>query len=357
MLARGRIARLGAGTLASLALLVSSFGSASAAVHKQATANLGTIVLYTADGLESYYQTVIPVFEKEYGAKVEMVTNGSGAVVNRLILEKDHPQADVIVTLPPFVQQAESDGVLAPFITSANSEIPAISKDPNHEWESFIDNYFEFVYNPTLLKSPPTTLNDLLSPSYKGRIAYSNPTTAGDGMAFIILLDTLWGQNKAFAYLRKLQPNIKFNTTGTGVLDTYVSRGEIVLANGDLQMNVDDKMQGKMTLQPLFLSPAPGQKPVTFEDPYVIGLVHGAPNAAGGKALINFLLGKYAQLQTYSVFGVPARDDVKSNGAAAQLITKALKGVDVLNVNWNTVIADQSKWETLWTNTVAKGNG
>src|SRR5262249_40444162 len=66
--------------------------------------SLGNVTLYTADGLEAYYKQVIPMFEHQYNAKVNIVTDGSGAVVNRLLIEKDNPQADVVVTLPPFVQ-------------------------------------------------------------------------------------------------------------------------------------------------------------------------------------------------------------------------------------------------------------
>jgi ABC-type molybdate transport system substrate-binding protein len=49
--------------------------------------SVGNVTLYTADGLEAYYKQVIPMFEHEYNAKVNMVTDGSGAVVNRLTIE------------------------------------------------------------------------------------------------------------------------------------------------------------------------------------------------------------------------------------------------------------------------------
>src|SRR5262249_7034590 len=66
----------------------------------------GAVVLYTADGLENLYKDVLPAFEKQEGVKVNIVTAGSGEVVNRATVEKDAPKADVLVTLPPFIQQA-----------------------------------------------------------------------------------------------------------------------------------------------------------------------------------------------------------------------------------------------------------
>jgi 2-aminoethylphosphonate transport system substrate-binding protein len=63
----------------------------------------GSVVLYTADGLEDFYKDVLPAFERKEGVRVALVTAGSGEVVNRATVERDNPKADVIVTLPPFV--------------------------------------------------------------------------------------------------------------------------------------------------------------------------------------------------------------------------------------------------------------
>ncbi|MBC8845437.1 extracellular solute-binding protein, partial [Escherichia coli] len=54
------------------------------------------VVLYTADGLENLYRDVLPAFEKKEGVKVNIVTAGSGEVVNRANIEKNSPKADVI---------------------------------------------------------------------------------------------------------------------------------------------------------------------------------------------------------------------------------------------------------------------
>ena len=76
------------------------------------------VVLYTADGLENLYKDVLPAFEKKEGVKVNIVTAGSGEVVNRAQVEKDSPKADVLVTLPPFIQQASQSGLLQPYQAS-----------------------------------------------------------------------------------------------------------------------------------------------------------------------------------------------------------------------------------------------
>jgi 2-aminoethylphosphonate transport system substrate-binding protein len=70
---------------------------------------------------------VLPAFEKE-GVKVNIVTAGSGEVVNRANIEKNSPKADVIVTLPPFIQQAGQMGLLQPYQSVNYKNVPAIAK-------------------------------------------------------------------------------------------------------------------------------------------------------------------------------------------------------------------------------------
>ena len=259
-----------AGALFAVSLLYSSMAHAASPV-----------VLYTADGLEDFYKGVLADFEKKTGSRVNVVTSGSGAVVNRLQTEKDSPKADVLVTLPPFVQTAMADGLLAPYKSSADSAIPAADKDPGGHWATFINNYASFIYNPKVAKAPET-FDDLLKPEYHEAISYSNPITAGDGMAVVILLEKVWGEDKAFAFLAKLEKGVKFHTKGTGYLDTLAGRGEIKVANGDFQMDMDDKIHGGLAIEPIFLRPAAGEKPVTFSLPYAIALVKGGPNTEGG---------------------------------------------------------------------------
>lgn len=331
--------------------------NSSQAEASTASSSLGTITLYTSDGLEDYYKSVLPAFEKKYGAKVNLVADGSGAVVNRLKLEKNSPKADVAVTMPPFVQQAEKDGLLTKFTSTADSAIPASHKDANGEWYYFINNYINWAYNPQLTPNPPQTFNDLLSNKYKNQIAYSNPLSAGDGMAVLITLESAWGHQKTMTFLKKLEQNVKFHTSGTGYLDVLLNRGEIELANGDLQMDMADKTKGNMSLSPLFLKTNSNAQRITFEDPYVIGLVHGAPNSKGGKALINYLLSKQAQAKTYSIFGMPARSDIGASSANAKQIQKLVQGVKIEKVDWNKVLQDEKQWQSDWQSEVLNAYG
>ena len=329
------------------AIAVGAAGALMAAVAAASADAAGQVVLYTADGLEDFYKVVLVDFEKQTGNKVSTVTDGSGALVNRMQTEKDSPKADVVVTLPPFVQTAAKENLLVPYKSSADASIPAGRKDADGYWVTFIDNYASFIFNPKLAKAPET-FDDLLSPEFKDQISYSNPMTAGDGMAVIILLEKLWGEDKAFAFLAKLEQSAKFHTKGTGYLDVLVGRGEIKAANGDFQMDMDDKVHGGLAIEPVFLRPAAGEKRVTFSLPYAMGLVKGGPNPEGGKALIDYLMSKDVQAKVSDVFGIPGRSDVELTGPNAKVIADAVKDVQVVQVDWAHVLDKQAAWKNRW---------
>ena len=74
------------------------------------------VTIYSADGLHdgtpNWYQTEFDAFTKATGIKVQYVEAGSGGVVERVEKEKSNTQADVLVTLPPFIMKAAADGPL-----------------------------------------------------------------------------------------------------------------------------------------------------------------------------------------------------------------------------------------------------
>lgn len=317
----------------------------------------GAVVLYTADGLENLYRDVLPAFEKKEGVKVNIVTAGSGEVVNRANVEKDSPKGDVLVTLPPFIQQAQQSGLLQPYQSVNYKNVPTIAKAADGSWATFVNNYFSFAINPEVVKNQPKTFADLLHPDYSGKVAYSNPATAGDGMAVIILTTSLMGEDKAFDYLKKLEQSAKFHTKGTGYLDVLLSRNEISVANGDLQMDLDDAANGGLSLKPIFLAADASGHPTTFQLPYAIGLIKGGPNQAEGKKLIDYLMSTDVQSKVPDIFGIPGRTDVALTGKNGAAVKQAIEGVKLVPVDWNQVMAKKADWTTRWKNEVVGATG
>jgi 2-aminoethylphosphonate transport system substrate-binding protein len=294
-----------------------------------------TVTVYTADGLADWYKTRFAAFTQKTGIKVQTVEAGSGEVVSRLQKEKSNPQADVVVTLPPFIQKASKDGLLQKYDVPGADQVKGVKGD---DYVAVVDNYLCFIANQQA--GTPKTFDDLLDPKFKGKLQYSTPGQAGDGTAVLLLLQHLLGKQGALDYLKKLEANNVGPSASTGKLQPKVSKGELLVANGDVQMNAASIANDKSAFSIFFPAGADGKR-TTLALPYVMGLGAGAPNADGGKQLMDYLLSTDAQ-QTVSkdAFGIPARDDVKPTDANFQTVEKVTDGVEVWQPDWSTVLGD-----------------
>jgi 2-aminoethylphosphonate transport system substrate-binding protein len=155
------------------------------------------------------------------------------------------------------------------------------------------------------------------------------------------------GKDAGFKYLKELQANNRGPSASTGKLTALVNKGELLVANGDLQMNIA-QMQTNPNIQ-IFFPAGPDGKRSTLALPYDAGLVAGAPHAANGRKLIDWLLSKSAQEEVTSVAqGLPVRSDVKPSDQSYKDLTAKLAGVTVWTPDWTTVVkefdADVARW-------------
>jgi 2-aminoethylphosphonate transport system substrate-binding protein len=318
------------------------------ALAAPAFAASGVVTVYAADGLQdgkgSWFETEFDAFTKATGIKVQYVEAGSGGVVERVAKEKTNPQADVLVTLPPFIQRAKAEGLLQPFRPTAAAEIDG----GDDSYQPLVNNFQNFIYDAAALKEPPKTFDDLLGPKFKGKIQYSTPGQAGDGTAVMLQVIHAFGsKDAAFDYLKKLQENNLGPSSSTGKLTALVNKGELYVANGDLQMNMS-----QMTDNPnirVFWPAGPNGERSAMPLPYYVGLVAGAPDAENGRKLIEFLLSKEAQATVSSVaLGVPVRKDVTPADANFARLHDAMQGVTIWTPDWAQVLKelpdDVARW-------------
>lgn len=321
-----------------------------------ATARAGGVVtVYSADGLKdgkpNWFGTMFKDFTKQTGITVRYVEGGSGVVVNRVLAERANPQADVLVTLPPFMQVAASKSVLAPFRPAAIGTIPAATRSAHDLWYPLVNNYSCWIYNTKELSAPPASYAALLGPKFRNRLQYSTPGQAGDGTAVMLeAIHLFGGADQGFAYLGKLQKNNLGPSSSTGRLAGLADKGEVLVANGDVQMNY-----AQMRQYPhigIFFPKGPDGKRVAMALPYDIALVKNAPHEADAKKLIDFLLSKEAQGKVYSLArGFPVRNDIPATGKTAAALAKIMSGVEIWTPDWNAVLpnlkADIARWHSV----------
>ena len=302
------------------------------------------VTIYAADGLKdgnpSWFGDQFDAFTKATGIKVQYIEAGSGGVVDRVAKEKSNTQADVLVTLPPFMQRAAAEGVLQPYTPKEADKLAARDKDPKGLYVVMMNNYPNFIYNASVLKSAPKTYEDLLDPKFKKKLQYSTPGQAGDGTALMLQAFHAFGSKEAgLAYLGKLQANNLGPSASTGKLTALVNKGELYVANGDMQMNLA-QMRNNPNVQ-VFFPAGPNGKRSAFALPYYIGLVANAPHAENGKKLIDWLLSEPAQKEISSVAqGFPVRSDVHPTDENFKKLNAMLEGVEIWSPDWNDVLTN-----------------
>ncbi len=298
-----------------------------------------TLTVYSADGLASWYEGVFKRFTDETGINVNLVEAGSGEVVSRVEKEQSNPQADLLVTLPPFIQKAAESNLLQPS-GADTSGIAADQVGPDASYVPIVDNALSFIANPGA-NPPPVTWDDLLKPEFKGKLQYSTPGQAGDGTAVLVLLQHLLGKPGALDYLKRLQANNVGPSSSTGKLQPKVSNGELLVANGDVQMNLASIKDDGSNFS-IFIPTGADGKRTTVSVPYVAGVTSGAPHTDDAKKLLAFLISEDTQKTVASeALGIPVLESLKDQGSNEPNTPGAvLEGVEVWVPDWNTVLAD-----------------
>ncbi|GAB7519911.1 MULTISPECIES: 2-aminoethylphosphonate ABC transporter substrate-binding protein [Rhodococcus] len=325
---------------AALAVSVLSFTTACGGTGTAAGSDTETVTVYSADGLSGWYKGRFDAFTAQTGIAVNLVEAGSGEVVSRVEKEQSNPQADVIITLPPFIQKADAQGLLEPSGIDT-SAVPTDEKDDAGKYVPVVENYLSFIANPTASPAPQSW-DDLLTDQFKGKLQYSTPGQAGDGTAVLLLLQHLMGKEGALDYLGKLQANNVGPSSSTGKLQPKVSNGELLVANGDVQMNLASIADDGSKFDIFFPAGADGTR-TTIALPYVMGLAKSAPSSEQAKKLMEFLLSEESQKTVATdALGVSVREDVRS--AAGESTDKntpsgVLQGVNVWTPNWNDVLS------------------
>nr|WP_306362685.1 2-aminoethylphosphonate ABC transporter substrate-binding protein [Nocardia sp. CC227C] len=298
-----------------------------------------TVTVYSADGVGEWYKTQFDKFQEKTGIAVNLVEAGSGEVVNRVEKEQSNPQADVLVTLPPFMQKADKSGLLEPSGIDT-SAVADSDKDRDGKYVMLAGNYLCFIANPSV-NVAGMTWDDLLKPEYKGKIQYSTPGQAGDGTAVLILLQQLYGKQGALDYLAELQANNVGPSSSTGKLQAKVDKGEILIANGDIQMNMANIKEKGSKFTVFFPADADGRAS-TVPVPYLMGLTKGAPHRAEAVQLMEFLLSGEAQEALLGSFAVPARQELRGVMSSGGVTNPAvlLQNVEIIYPDWAQVLAD-----------------
>ena len=136
---------------------------------------------------------VLRAFTEKTGIRLDFVQAGdAGEVVNRAILTKDHPIADVLYGVDnSLLMRAKRAGIFEPYTSPRLADVkPAYRFDPDHLVTPVDAGYITLVTDKAALAKAgvpqPTSLSDLAGPRYKDMLVVENPATSSPGLGFML---------------------------------------------------------------------------------------------------------------------------------------------------------------------------
>lgn len=153
-------------------------------------------------------EDVIAAFEALHDATVVLLPAGdTGLALNRAILEKGNPSADLFFGVDnTYLGRALDEGIFVPYQSPNLAFVPErFIMDPSFHVTPIDYGYVNLNYDKAFLAAeglePPTSLEELTEPQWRGRLAVQNPATSSPGLAFLIATVSHFGEDDAYDYL------------------------------------------------------------------------------------------------------------------------------------------------------------
>jgi iron(III) transport system substrate-binding protein len=292
--------------------------------------NSKEIIVYTSVD-QVFSEPIFNEFENETGIRVLPVYDVEAAkttgLVNRLITEKNRPQADVFWN-GEFVQTIllKEDGVLAPYASPNAGDIPEKYVDPDGYWTGFAGRARVLLVNTALVAPAnyPRSMFDLLDDKWPAKeIGIAYPVFGSTATEAAAMYATL-GPEQGRDFYQKLHDRGVTVVDGISVIRSMVASGQLMMGLVD----TDDACGAISEGSPVAMDFL-GQDDIgTLIIPNTVALIAGAHHPEEAKEFIDFLLSqKVANLLVESGWShVPLRPvDVQSNC----LINPNIKGMRV----------------------------
>jgi iron(III) transport system substrate-binding protein len=222
----------GAGTAATTAPVAAATTGAAATAKPT-----GNIVVYTALN-ETTNNAFTDAFKAAYpGTTVDLLPlAAAGDLQTRITAEKASPKADIFIGgSSEFHDPLGKAGLLENYVSPNAAQLKPEFKDAAGFWTGWYTGIFGFIASTDRLNKEvggklPATWDDLLDPSWKGKLILPDPVKTGGGYIFIATQIFRFNkdEDRAMAYMKTLHGNIAdYIGTSPGAIGA-VSQGQYV---------------------------------------------------------------------------------------------------------------------------------
>ncbi|NUR03098.1 MAG: thiamine ABC transporter substrate-binding protein [Streptomyces sp.] len=344
--------------LITLSACGSSSGSGGSADSK-------TVTLVSHDSW-AVSKNVLADFEKQSGYKVRVLKSGdAGQAVNKAILTKDNPQGDVFFGVDnTLLSRALDNGLFQSYEAKGAGRIQAQYRvDQAKHRVTPIDSgdicvNYDKAYFSTHKLAPPQSFDDLVKPAYKNLLVTENASTSSPGLGFLLATAAKYGDTGWQGYWKKLKAN------GVKVVDGWEQayNQEFSGSAGGKKAKADRPLVVSYASSPpaevIYGNPKPKTAPIgtsygtCFRQIEYAGLLSNARNTKGGKAFIDFLVGKeFQEDMPLNMFVYPV---IEGATVPPEFMKFGQPAKDPETMTPSKIAANRDQWVKSWTSLVLK---
>jgi thiamine transport system substrate-binding protein len=319
------------------------------------------VVLVTHDSF-AISDEVKQAFESESGLKLRILKAGdAGEIVTRALLTAGNPEGDVLFGVDNNLLQRTLDGDVfeeyeSPELANVAREVWVL--DPEYRVTP-IDrgdvclNYDKAWFAERGLE-PPHELQDLILARYRDLLVVENPATSTPGLAFMLATIAKFG-DRWQSYWEGLRRNGVLVVDGWE--DAYYSRFS-GSAGSKGKRPIVVSYASSPPAEVIYAKPRPETAPTgvveasCFRQVELAGVLRGAKNEKGARALIDFMLSKRFQEDIpLQMFVFPARSDAALPPEFEQF---AVVPEQPLELAPEEIEQNRERWVDEWTDVVVR---
>lgn len=319
-----------------------------------------TLVAYDSfPDADTSLNDALATFTEQTGITVDVLIAGdTGTMVSKASLTVGNPEGDVIFGIDnTFLSRAVSDGIFEPAATPVSATLPAeltaLSPDGLAVPVDFGDvcvNYDIGWFTDAGI-APPTSLADLIDPTYADMLVVQNPATSSPGLAFLLATVNEFGPDGWQDYWSELTAN------GVEVIDGWTDAyyGSFTWAGGgDRPLVVS--YGSSPPAEVIFADPARDDAPTgviestCFRQVEFAGVLAGTEHPAEAAQLLDFLVGETFQSElALNLFVYPANPSVP---LPQEFVDFAVVPDAPRSLDSELIDANRSAWIDEWTSIV-----
>ncbi|ANW17825.1 thiamine ABC transporter substrate-binding protein [Streptomyces clavuligerus] len=324
-----------------------------------------TVTLVTHESF-AVSEKVLKEFTRSTGYTVKVLKSGdAGEALNKEILTKGSPQGDVFFGVDnTLLSRALDNGIFTSYEAKGLDQVgDAVELDRGRHRVTPVDtgdicvNYDKKYFADKKL-APPRTFDDLIKPEYKNLLVVENAATSSPGLGFLLGTVARYGEKGWQEYWKDLKEN------GVKVVDGWSEayNEEFSGSAGGRKAKGERPLVVSYASSPpvevLYADPQPAEAPTgvadgtCFRQIEFAGLLNGAKNEAGGKALLDFMVSKTFQEDLpLKMFVNPVLDGAK----LPEIFTAHGTRIEQPpTVDPGTIADNREQWIQTWSSTVLR---